>query len=742
MKLKNLSFYLLALGVGLVSQATLAQALQKDVDEVSAVWRTDLSNTFTTQTPLLKMVPGGQAISLRMSGLNNEQYLDFGVLADEVVTEGKLQINFTASPSLIAKRSQLNIFLNGKLQKTIAFEAEMLGQLTRVEVPLDVQQIKPRNQLRLQFVGHYQELCESPTSETLWVDIDGSSHLNLIKQKVRLPNDLGQFPSPFVALNSQAPSVIPMVYAASPNSETKKASAILASYFGKDAAWRGIDFPVYFNRAPAEQHFVVFATNENRPSFLKDLPAVNQPKVSLMDAPQSQYAKMLVIQGRDEADLVRAVQTLTSGKQVLIGEELVVKDFKAEPLRQAYDAPNWVKEDQPILLSHLMQYPGQLTSRGYNPSPVKVGLRFAPDLFMIDSGSVSMDLKLRFSKPDVDDTAQLRVRLNDFLLASENLLARDGRSAHTLKLMKFYGPLATHRSDALGLAQNNELSFEVGYTRTISEGSADNCKSVVVLPQQIDIDPTSTLHVKGMYHYAQLPNLALFTQSGFPFTKYADLQETVVVIDEKAGEEKVTTLLNTVGRMGAATGAVATHISVTGRLDKVSVQNKDILLISELPMTLVDFRSDDAQDLRDSVIKMIDKGEFSDASLMQQREALFNPTGGLGAMVSLRSPFDDDRTVVTLMSEGDAGSFVLNEKIKSPASLTRLTGAVAIVEADREISFQEGPTYYVGNLPWYHQLWHTVGQYPLILVLCTLACAVLVGAGIFYFMRLWIRKRS
>ena len=123
MKLKNLSFYLLALGVGLVSQATLAQALQKDVDEVSAVWRTDLSNTFTTQTPLLKMVPGGQAISLRMSGLNNEQYLDFGVLADEVVTEGKLQINFTASPSLIAKRSQLNIFLNGKLQKTIAFEA-------------------------------------------------------------------------------------------------------------------------------------------------------------------------------------------------------------------------------------------------------------------------------------------------------------------------------------------------------------------------------------------------------------------------------------------------------------------------------------------------------------------------------------------------------------------------------------------------------------------------------------------
>ena len=181
---------------------------------------------------------------------------------------------------------------------------------------------------------------------------------------------------------------------------------------------------------------------------------------------------------------------------------------------------------------------------------------------------------------------------------------------------------------------------------------------------------------------------------------------------------------------------------MAGRLDKASVQNKDILLISELPMTLVDFRSDDAQDLRDSVIKMIDKGEFSDASLMQQREALFNPTGGLGAMVSLRSPFDDDRTVVTLMSEGDAGSFVLNEKIKSPASLTRLTGAVAIVEADREISFQEGPTYYVGNLPWYHQLWHTVGQYPLILVLCTLACAVLVGAGIFYFMRLWIRKRS
>jgi hypothetical protein len=43
----------------------------------------------------------------------------------------------------------------------------------------------------------------------------------------------------------------------------------------------------------------------------------------------------------------------------------------------------------------------------------------------------------------------------------------------------------------------------------------------------------STLDFSGFPHYARLPNLNHFATVGFPFTRFADLAQTVVVIPEK-----------------------------------------------------------------------------------------------------------------------------------------------------------------------------------------------------------------
>ena len=303
-----------------MSGVVAAEAPTHDAAAVASVWRTDLMGAFTSQTALLKMIPGGQADSIRMSGLHNEQYFDFGLRSDELVSEAKIQLNFTASPSLIPIRSQLNVFLNGQLQKTIPVEESALGKMVRLEVELDPKQVKSHNQIRFQFVGHYQPICESPASDTLWLDVDKSSSLTLTKQKIRLPNDLSKLPAPFVETSTQKASVIPFVFAKSPDSQTKTAAAILSSLFGRVSAWRGADFPVYYNRAPAEGHFVVFVTNKSRPDFLKDLPTVEAPQLMMMDAPHSRYAKMLVVAGRDEQDLVKVAKVLASDEQVLIGD--------------------------------------------------------------------------------------------------------------------------------------------------------------------------------------------------------------------------------------------------------------------------------------------------------------------------------------------------------------------------------------------------------------------------------------
>ena len=348
-----------------------------------------------------------------------------------------------------------------------------------------------------------------------------------------------------------------------------------------------------------------------------------------------------------------------------------------------------------------------------------------------------MNLKYRYTKPEGGDQAQLRMRINNYLVDSVNLSQQSSVGEREMRLPSFNGPLATSPSEALALAAQNDLSFEVVYRRELSEGSPDNCKSVVLLPHQMEIDPASTITLNGLFHYAEMPNLTLFTQSAYPYSIYADLSRTVAVIPKEASAEKVTTLLNTTARIASVTGAVATKIKVVDRPSQEALDGHDILFIGEMPITLPDFKKDNAEQLQEAIADSL-QGE----EILQSEEVLFSPEGGVGAIVSLQSPFDSDRTVVALLSEGQSGSYLLNQHLKSPSSLTTVSGAVAIINEQSVMDFAVGESYHIGDLPWYQKIWQTMSNYPLLLVLCALICAVLVGTGIFYFMRLWVRGRA
>ena len=57
----------------------------------------------------------------------------------------------------------------------------------------------------------------------------------------------------------------------------------------------------------------MFVTNTARPTFLKDFPKVEGPQISVGDAPNSLAEKMLIVAGRDDADLIAAMKALGRG---------------------------------------------------------------------------------------------------------------------------------------------------------------------------------------------------------------------------------------------------------------------------------------------------------------------------------------------------------------------------------------------------------------------------------------------
>ena len=73
----------------------------------------------------------------------------------------------------------------------------------------------------------------------------------------------------------------------------------------------------------------------------------------------------------------------------------------------------------------------------------------------------------------------------------------------------------------------------------------------------------SYLDIQGIPHWATLPNLEIFANAGYPFTRRADLSDTAVVLPDTPSAEEIETYLTFMGHFGAQTGYPVINVSVT-----------------------------------------------------------------------------------------------------------------------------------------------------------------------------------
>lgn len=176
--------------------------------------------------------------SMVLRGSHPEGAVEFGMRSDEVVAKALLNLDYTPSPSLLPVQSQLKVYLNDELMGVLPVTKEQLGKKVSAQIPVDPLYITDFNRVRLEFVGHYRDVCENPASSTLWLDIGRESSLDLTYQSLQVRNDLSHFPVPFYDSRDNRPLTLPMVFAAAPDVIQQQAAAIVASWFGSKAGWR------------------------------------------------------------------------------------------------------------------------------------------------------------------------------------------------------------------------------------------------------------------------------------------------------------------------------------------------------------------------------------------------------------------------------------------------------------------------------------------------------------------------
>jgi len=707
--------------------------------------------TGTTRTLVLTLRQLGAQGVLALRGVSPIQGLLFGIRSDEVVTRAILTLNGANSPALIPALSNVTVTLNEQYIGTIPVDPTQpqFGPLTMNIDPAFFLS-NGTNRLNFRFTGMYTTRCNDLLSPLLWSNISDRSTLTLILTKLPPAFDLSRLPLPFFDPHESMALHLPFVLPAAASDAELSAAGIVASWFGKLADFRGAKFPVGHD-APPLGNAVVIATGGDEAADLS-LPPFHGPTLLMMPNPNDAMSSLLVIGGRNGTDVVQAAQALAAGSPLAAGSQ---EDVTAPqlPVRQADDAPNWITTARRVRLGELVA-PQTLNGNGY-AAVLTVPFQAAPDLYNWRQQSFPVNILFRAPPGPVLDVASshLDVLINGTYLASTSLAPKLSLFDW---LRKFFSAGGLQNGEQrfvvkippYDLYTQNQLQFTFD-TRPLNRGE---CRAI---PDDIKfaVDPDSTVDFTGTYHFVQAPQLGFFNDAGFPFTRYADLSQTAVVLPAQPDTTELGAYLDLMGRFGRQTGYPAYGVAVVRPDETQKVAARNFLIMTNIAQAgdvaqffadtpvQVDRNNADQNNLAVRLPGPIDEiGQvFGDAVAADKRNAaalLQARLGGNdGLLMGAQSVLADKRSEIILLGANSTGVDNLVNALGDPALQPLIKGDLTILANGVATSYRIGPSYWIGWIPlWLWPTWFLRGQPELMLLLLVSAC-VITASGIYWPLR-------
>jgi len=668
-----------------------------------------------------------------------------GVRLDRVVTAARLHLVYTYSPALIFSLSHIRVLINGQVIATVPFDSQHAGRPATVDIPLDPRFFADFNQISFELVAHYTTSnCEDPENSSLWADISPLSEVELDQQAVTLPNDLALLPAPFFDRRDSAQLNLPFVLPASPSNELLHSAAVLASWFGSLADYRGAKFPVS-EGFPGKQNAVVLATADSLPAGL-NLPRIDGPELMIVPNPAAPEKKLLLVLGRNARELQTAANGLVTGKLILAGSTATVSDVDIGPPRKPYDAPKWLPVDRPVQFKEIVANNELLQVQGGSPDPIRLDMHVPADLFAWNGRGVPLDLRYRYTAPSVVNDSSLSVSINGLLVKAYHLRPA-GAEEDKAQIGQLRLPILSDGTSGV----SNSISipaFRVGSDNqlqlsfTMDSQKSGVCAGVSNNPSRAAVDPDSTIDFSGFAHYALMPNLAFFANSGFPFTTYADLAQTLVVIPNSPTSADIESVLALMGEMGKWTGFPALRVQIVRAGEVKGPINKDLLVVGSgataalmkdwskvAPLQISSATGLAATDHYRFTVTVVNQSGALDA--VARTHALLSESGSFGTLVGFQSPYMQYRSVVALAATDGASLGQVIDAMQNPGLVSRMQGDLTIVRGQDVQGMHVGPQYLVGDFPWYARVWVVAIKYPLALAALGVLAGILVAIGAF-----------
>ncbi len=670
--------------------------------------------------------------------------IPFQVRSDEVVTEADISLNMTFAPGLLSGRSYVLVQINGEGIQTVDLDPNY-GTTRTVQLSVDPYLVKSNNELLFEFRGEGTEKsssCPGAIDQDTWVRIGHLSKISLTASRFRVRNDLASLPKPFFDPSDPTKLVLPFVLDENPSSTMLKAAGIVAAHWGKLADFRGAYFPVSQRTLP-ESNAIVFAREGEGPEGV-NWPSIDGPTLAIVDNPGVASAKLLLVMGQTDAEILEAAQALSVSTMGLSGSVMTVSGPELRP-RQPYDAPRWLPTSKPITLGEYVPQE-RLEGRGLTPGSLTFNFRTSPDIFLWADNGIPVKVNYRYSAgPWIDaKRSRLDVLINDVYVDSlplEKDSFQDRIDRITLNDTTMNQGVVKIPLFQVGGQNQLQFFFDLQPVR-----DQNDCVDVVPKDLRSVIDVTTEIDLRPIYRQTRMPNLAFLTQAGFPFTRYADLSETAIVIPNAMRRDEIEAVLALMGLFGARTGYPGFNVDILTANQINNGRDKDLILIGSWerqPLmrewaTRFGFRREDnavvvpgAREIELSTGSI--SNWMSEAGLVDQVSVR---TASLKAgMVSFRSPLNLDRTVVGLLSSEGSDLRQLLNALTSPDLNPRIQGDLVTAQGDTVTSYRVTDRYYVGQLPFMIWLQWFLSDKPVAMIGLASFAGLLLGFPIFTWLR-------
>jgi len=688
--------------------------------------------------------------TLNLRGLEDIRSVNVGVRLDRMVKSARLRLTYAYSPSLLFAMSHLKVSINDEVVATLPFTAGNAGRSVTREIAIDPRLLTDYSQLQLRLIAHYSmDHCEDPSNSALWADISPTSEIVLDEAPIPLPNELALLPAPFFDGHDVNPLRLTFVLAPTANNATLRAAGIVASWFGALADYRNARFPVS-SKLPEDDNAVIVGRFGELPAGLS-LHEVDGPTLLVEDNPAAPGRKLLVVTGKSAADVDSAAYALVLRKPGLSGPLAKLPHIEPGPVRKPYDAPRWIPVDRPVQFTELIEHPEQLQVIGGVPESIMLNLRVPADLVSWNDAGVPVNLKYRYTAPRVQNNSALSVEMNQQLIKSYRLAPSDDKSGAGGALDTAQRSTTDLEIPPFLIGSSNELAVRFN----LDSEKSTLCSGVATNPARAAIDPDSTIDFSRFVHYVSMPNLRFFSSSGFPYTRFADLSESVVVVPAHPTQQELEVMLTMLGHIGKWTGYPSLRVTLARPSQIAQLTDKDLLLIGGTPSaplvtawkTSVPVIGDRAAGAMQRTALSLDAGaagttsSAASAALAPAAPLQLSQSTPLAAVYGFQSPLSAGRTAIALVSSDADSLSALLDAFDSPSLVAQMHGDVMVVRHGSVESMQIGEPYFVGTIPWHARIWGFAMRHPVLLGALGVLAGLLLAVNAFNFLHRVAERR-